>query len=172
MRNLSLAIKIGLVGVLITSTRFYFVHSEQENDQIEVNHGEVVLNEPTAIKMFNSIERFSAEYEVPLRYALGIAFIETRYQGPFHWGYNPEQKSSGGALGPMQIMPSTANLIWGEKIPHSRLISDIDFNIETSMKLLRKLYNKYGDWKIVFGCYNTGTPCVNEYANRVYNFNP
>lgn len=172
MKNLSLGIKIGLIGLLVVPIRLYFEPREQENAPDEVNHGDVILNEPTAIKMFNSIEKFSAEYEVPLRYALGIAFIETRYQGPFHWSYDPEQRSSGGALGPMQIMPSTANLIWGEHIPHSRLISDIDFNIETSMKLLRKLYNKYGDWKIVFGCYNTGTPCVNEYANRVYNFNP
>jgi hypothetical protein len=37
------------------------------------------------------------------------------------------------------------------------------------MKVLRKLYNKYGDWKTVFGCYNTGRPCVNGYAVRVYN---
>jgi hypothetical protein len=40
------------------------------------------------------------------------------------------------------------------------------------MKLLRKLYDKYKNWKIVFGCYNTGRPCVNDYAERVYNFKP
>jgi soluble lytic murein transglycosylase-like protein len=72
----------------------------------------------------------------------------------------------------MQIMPSTANSIWDKDIPKSILISDIDLNVETSMKLLRKLYDKYKNWKIVFGCYNTGRPCVNDYAERVYNFKP
>ena len=32
------------------------------------------------------------------------------------------------------------------------------------MKLLRKLHDKYGDWEIVCGCYNTGKPLINDYA--------
>jgi soluble lytic murein transglycosylase-like protein len=63
-------------------------------------------------------------------------------------------------------------MIWGRSVPREDLISDIDLNVETSMKLLRKLHDKYGNWKIVFGCYNTGTPCVNGYAEKVFNFNP
>jgi hypothetical protein len=37
---------------------------------------------------------------------------------------------------------------------------------------LRRLKNKYGDWKVVFGCYNTGRPIVNDYAHKVYNYDP
>ena len=73
----------------------------------------------------------------------------------------------------MPIKALIKNNLTSNKKPFiSELISDIDLNVETSMKLLRKLYNRYKNWKIVFGCYNTGRPCVNDYAERVYNFNP
>ena len=49
-------------------------------------------------------------------------------------------------------------------------MKDIDFNVECSLKLLRQLYDRYGDWKLVFGAYNTGKPIVNEYAINVYNY--
>jgi len=49
------------------------------------------------------------------------------------------------------------------------LRTDIEYNVKTSMKLLRRLYKIHGDWKLVFGAYNTGRPCVNGYAHKVYN---
>jgi soluble lytic murein transglycosylase-like protein len=172
MKSASLMIKLGILGILTVPFRLYFEPRETKKENVYVNMGSVDIDAPTSLKMFNSIDKYSVMYEIPLKYALGIAYAETRYSGPFHWEYNPEQTSSAGALGPMQIMPSTANSIWNKNIPKSRLISDIDLNVETSMKLLRKLYDKYKDWKIVFGCYNTGRPCVNDYAERVYNFKP
>ena len=115
MKTYSLALKIGLIGILTVPLRLYFEPKNEKNIIYNVNHGSVDLNAPTAVKMFNSIEIYSMKYNIPLKYALGIAYAETRYQG---------------------------------------------------------LYDKYGNWKIVFGCYNTGRPCVNGYAEKVYNFNP
>ena len=165
-------IKIGLFGILTVPIRLYFDSSEVKKPNTEVNLGRVDLNAPTPIKMFNAIEKYSSIYNIPLKYALGVAYMETRYCGPFHWKYNPSQKSCAGALGPMQIMPSTANYVWDKNVSKSELISDIELNVETSMRVLRRLYDKYRNWKIVFGCYNTGRPCVNDYAERVYNFKP
>jgi len=172
VKTYSLVLKIGLVGILTIPLRLYFESDEIKTVHHNVNHGSVILNAPTAVKMFNSIEVYSKKYDIPLKYALGVAYSETRYRGPFHWTYDPQQKSSAGALGPMQIMPGTANYVWGREIPKAQLISDIDLNVETSMKVLRRLHDKYGNWKIVFGCYNTGRPCINDYAEKVYNFNP
>jgi len=172
MKAYKLILNIGLIGVLTIPFRLYLERKEIKKDKLNISYGSVELNAPTAVKMFNSIQKYSEEYGIPLRYALGVAFVETRYQGPFHWKYNPVQKSSAGALGPMQIMPSTANLVWGKNISRNELASNIDLNVETSMKVLRRLHDKYGNWKVVFGCYNTGRPCVNGYAERVYNFNP
>ena len=90
--------------------------------------------------------------------------METRYQGPFHWNYNPSRTSPVGAEGPMQIMPSTAKLINKRSVPVKKLRNDIELNIEISMKLLRRLHDKYPNWAMVCGCYNTGRPIINGYA--------
>ena len=149
----------GVIAVT-TNTGNAYTHSIDENS-------------PPCLQMHYSIEHHAKNYNIPLNYAYGIAYVETSYDGPFDWDYNPAQTSYAGAIGPMQIMPSTANLMWPkEKIGKRQLMHDIDFNVETSMKLLHRLYEKYGDWKIVFGCYNTGRPCINEYANKVFNFKP
>jgi soluble lytic murein transglycosylase-like protein len=86
-----------------------------------------------------------------------------------HWRYRPDQTSSAGAVGPMQVMVATARYINKDDVSKERLRTDIKYNVRTSMKLLRRLYNLRGDWKVVFGEYNTGRPCVNGYAHKVYN---
>jgi soluble lytic murein transglycosylase-like protein len=129
--------------------------------------------DPPCLRMYEAIEKYATMYRIPKRYAYGVANVETGYRGPFHWKYNQAQTSCVGALGPMQIMPGTAQMMWPNKdISRTRLKTDIEYNVHTSMKLLRKLYDKYEDWKVVFGCYNTGRPLVNGYAIEVYNFQP
>lgn len=123
------------------------------------------------LQLYYFIEKYAAEYKIPRNYAYGIAHEETGYQGPLHRKYNHAQGSRAGALGPMQIMPATAKMMWPDSaISKTRLRNDIEFNVRTSMKLLRHLHDKYGDWKIVFGSYNTGKKLVNKYALRVYNY--
>jgi len=121
--------------------------------------------------MYNAIEKYSKKYNIPRKYAYGIAKSETGYRGPFHWEYTQKQSSSVGAIGPMQIMFETGRMMWPDSsFTRESLMKNINFNVETSMKLLRILFNKYKDWRLVFGCYNTGKPCVNGYAEAVYNY--
>jgi hypothetical protein len=142
---------------------------DHEKCDLCLNREKISINDPSCIRMYFSIEKFAEKYKIPKRFAYGIAFAETRYEGPFDWDYRHIQTSLVGAIGPMQIMPSTAKLVWpNRKITNRQLMTDIQFNVETSMKLLRILYDKYGDWKIVFGCYNTGKPLINGYAEKVY----
>lgn len=127
---------------------------------------------PPSIQMAYYIHKYAKEYNIPLSYAFGIAYAETRFEGPYHWKYNPHQVSCAGAVGPMQIMPATGQGMWkGQEVTRDMLLNNIEFNVQTSMKLLRKLHDRYSNWKLVFGCYNTGRPCVNDYALRVYTFN-
>ena len=133
-----------------------------------VNH-----NSPPSIQMAYYIQKYASKYSIPIDYAFGVAYAETRFEGPYHWKYNPHQVSCAGAVGPMQIMPTTGQGMWkGQRVTRDMLLNNIEFNVQTSMKLLRKLHDRYSDWKLVFGCYNTGRPCVNDYAIRVYNFSP
>lgn len=132
--------------------------------EVELTKNDYGIATPVPMFMYESIEKYSDEYEIPKHIAYNISFLETRYKGPFHWRYNPSQISSAGALGPMQIMPGTAKLIQRTSVPKSILKNDIELNVKISMKLLRKLFNKYHNWAIVCGCYNTGKPMVNGYA--------
>ena len=154
-----------------------FGRTSTEESEIEktvtISSNEINESSPSCLKMYYAIMKWSSVYQIPRSYAFGIASKETGYSGPFHWRYKHTQTSCVGAIGPMQIMPSTADLMWkGTRVSRTKLMNDVDFNVRTSMKLLRNLHNKYDDWKTVFGCYNTGRPMINQYAIDVFNHKP
>lgn len=163
-----------LLGAMMLAilTFFYFETKEIEDEaEIAVSGNPINSQSPPCLQMYYYIEKYSKQYGIPRNYAFGVAWKETRYEGPFQWKYNPSQESYVGAVGPMQIMPATARMMWkGKVINKNNLKTDIRFNIETSMKLLKHLHKTYGDWKLVFGAYNTGRPMVNQYAIDVYNY--
>ena len=164
-------LKLGVVAVISAATTVTTVVQVTEPEvKQEIRIPKIIQHDlPSCTQMYNYIKLYADTFDIPLRFAFGIASAETGYRGPFHWNYNHAQGSSAGALGPMQIMLSTARSNNHDNVSRERLRNDIEYNVRTSMKVLRKLYNKYGDWKIVFGCYNTGRPCVNGYAHKVYN---
>lgn len=123
---------------------------------------------PKSVELFNLIEKYTSEYDVPKKIAYNISYKETRYKGPNHVSYNPH-RSNGGAHGPMQITVLTSNHINKEKIGKNKLKNDLDYNVKTSMKLLSRLYNKYGSWDKACGAYNTGKPIINSYARFCVN---
>jgi soluble lytic murein transglycosylase-like protein len=125
--------------------------------------------DPPCLQMYFYIEQYADSFNIPKKYAYGIANAETGYRGPFHWRYNHAQTSCAGAVGPMQVMVATAQWINKDGVSREKLKTDIKYNVFTSMKLLRKLYNLRKDWKVVFGEYNTGRPCINGYAHKVFN---
>jgi len=71
---------------------------------------------------------------------------------------NPDAVSSKGALGLMQILPSTAAM-YGEVD-----LFDPEQNINTGTKHLKYLLDKYdGDTSLALGAYNAGEGAVNKY---------
>lgn len=163
-----LTIMSGLAVFLLT---FFYFETVREEEKIR-HTNKIDYTSPPCLQMFYFIEKYSEKYQIPKNFAYGIAWKETRYQGPFHWDYHPAQESFAGAVGPMQVMPSTAVLVWEKNITKQQLKNDIELNVETSMKLLRHLYDTYNNWKIAFGAYNTGRPLINEYALDVYSYDP
>ena len=125
---------------------------------------------PPSLQMYKYIKAYADTFDIPIRYAFGVANTETGYKGPFHWRYNPAQTSSAGALGPMQILLSTARYINKDNVSRETLKTDIEYNVRTGLKYLRRLHNIYGRWDLVFGYYNTGYPQVNGYARKVLNY--
>ena len=129
-----------LLGAMMLAilTFFYFETKEIEDEaEIAVRGNPINSQSPPCLQMYYYIEKYSEQYGIPRNYAFGVAWKETRYEGPFHWKYNPGQESCAGAVGPMQIMPATARMMWkGKVINKNNLKTDIRFNIETSMKFM------------------------------------
>jgi soluble lytic murein transglycosylase-like protein len=168
-----------VIAFFIFFTVFYLSASYSEeyprnvknNQIVVVSNSSMQVKNPPCIELHNCIEKYSEEYKIPKNIAYGVAFSETRYEGPTHWNYSHEKSSGAGALGPMQVMYSTAKGLFPDKIfSRAELMSDIDFNVHCSMKLLKKLFDKYSSWKVALGAYNTGTPCINGYAEKVFKY--
>ena len=155
-----------ILSIMIITMSFKLMNNKVEKKlSIELSElGNSDVSSPTPLKMYELIDHYSDIYKIPKHIAFNVAYLETHYKGPFDWKYKPGQTSFAGAVGPMQIMPSTANYIHKQKISKGDLKNNIELNIRTSMKLLNQLYGRYGNWGIVCGCYNTGRPIVNGYA--------
>lgn len=159
LKTLYLIICIGIITILFETSNDKIIQKSIFDDSTSVNS-----NSPTSLRMYELIEKYSTQFNIPKHIAYNIAYKETRYLGPFHWKYNPTQISCVGALGPMQIMPSTSKWINKKSYSKKHLMTNLELNIKTSMKLLNKLHRKYKNWSIVCGCYNTGNPIINDYA--------
>jgi soluble lytic murein transglycosylase-like protein len=159
-----LSCAIALSILLLFSTKSITKSSVISIDDLDSTE---IVNHKPEIQMYYFIKKYSQEYNIPEAYAFSLAYQETRYRGPFDSLYKHNQSSKAGALGPMQIMPATAKLICGKPISNKILKNDIKLNVMISMKLLRRLHDKYKNWGLVFGAYNTGRPCVNKYSKRI-----
>lgn len=169
-RMLVNSIKIGIVAGAVIATALTVTEPEVQTTQEVRIPDSIDQGSPPSLQMYKYIKAYADTFDIPLNYAFGVAYCETRYEGPFQWKYNPAQTSHSGAEGPMQILLSTARYLNKDGVSRERLRTDIKYNVKTSMYYLRRLYNRYKSWPIVFGCYNTGYPQVNGYARKVVNF--
>ena len=135
-------------------------------------HKNIDKDLPPSLRMYYYLNYYSDSLDLPVNYLYGIANTESSWSGPFDFKYKPNLKSPVGALGPMQIMPATAKMVLKKSVSKQTLMNDIQLNVRISALLVKKLYEKYGDWKLVFGAYNTGRPLINKYSEKVYNFEP
>lgn len=152
-----------ITTILILATFFGSLNKTEEQQLIsEYSSQEVV---PVSIELYNIIESKSEQYGIPKYIAYNVAYMESRYRGPFHWSYNPYLTSSAGAQGPMQIITRYAHKFVGRTVTPKELRTDLEMNVDVSMKMLKRLYGIYGKWDLVLGYYNTGYPQVNGYAS-------
>jgi soluble lytic murein transglycosylase-like protein len=163
---------IYVIAIILVAAWAHGYESLNKSKNYVIDPGTIDKTSPPCLQMYYNIEKYAEEYGIPRNYAFGIANAETGYQGPFHWSYDQARTSSAGAVGPMQIMPRYAHPYVDGKFTVNDLKTDIEMNVKASMRMLRKLYNMHGDWKLAFGAYNTGSPCVNGYAQKVASYTP
>lgn len=140
-----------------------------DKKSIESAYSEVyIYNNAPNIQLYISIKKYCKVYNVPEIYAFKIAHIESGWNGPLHYNYTANDKiSSANAYGAMQILLSTAKDVWKDtSITNKQLLNDIDFNVHTSIKYMRQLYDNqcHNKWIQVFAYYNTGHTGINQYA--------
>lgn len=155
---------ITLLIIAAVLTCGYMLNTEKKNFELKIISLGDSSNSPACLQMFNLIERKSEANGIPKYILYNVAWLETRYRGPFDWSYNPYQTSSAGAQGPMQIITRYAHEHAGYHVSPKELRTNLELNINISCSMLKNLYKRYGRWDIVLGYYNTGYPQVNDYA--------
>jgi hypothetical protein len=120
------------------------------------------------VEVFDLIQKYSKVYDVPIRFVLRCAKVESGYRGPDQSDYNPYLISSADALGAMQVLLSTARYIWNDNtITKDKLLYDNDFNIKTAVMYMRYLYDRYNSWESVFSYYGQGFVGKSNYNSYV-----
>lgn len=155
LRNWYLVIILGIIGAMYFNLNRRMDYFEERLD---------LANGTISLQMYESIEHWSDSFNIPKHIAYNVAYLETRYQGPFDFDYNPYQKSFAGAVGPMQIITRWARPYVRRRISEKELKTNIDLNVKISMQMLRNWYSMHGDWTLACGAYNSGQPIRNGYA--------
>lgn len=106
------------------------------------------------------VEKYSKEYEVDKYLIYATIKAESNF--------NPEAKSSQGAIGLMQLLYSTAEEIApraGIEVTEEN-IYDPEININLGTKLLSILIQKYGNNELALAAYNAGPGNVDSWISK------
>lgn len=71
-------------------------------------------------------------------------------------GFDPKARSHKGAIGLAQLMPGTARSLGVN--PH-----DPNQNLEGGARYLKKMYQKFGSWRLALAAYNAGPGAVEKH---------
>jgi soluble lytic murein transglycosylase-like protein len=120
-------------------------------NQATVTAGRIEKTTPSRSVLFHPIiDRAATQYQVDPALVRAIIFAES--------GYNPTAVSNRGAMGLMQLMPSTAKAMGVEDC------FDPEHNIYGGVKYFKKLFNQFGgDVKLALAAYNAGSRKVREF---------
>lgn len=106
----------------------------------------------------DTVAACAEKYDIPEQVIYAVIKIESDFK--------PDAVSRAGAVGLMQLMPSTfrwlTDDITGECLP-DHMISDPDVNIRHGSRYLAMLYSQYGNWQTALAAYNAGTGRVNKW---------
>ena len=103
------------------------------------------------------VEKYAKKYSVPKELIFAVIKVESNF--------NPNDVSSAGAMGLMQIIPSTYEWLTtklGEEYCEENLY-DPEINIKYGAYYLQYLYSRFGSWERAIIAYNWGETNFNEF---------
>ena len=115
-----------------------------------------VYKKPEEYALF--VEKYSAEYGVPENMIYAVIKTESNYDS--------SAVSSRGAVGLMQLLPSTFEWLTKDILRDHLgvgMLYDPETNIKYGTYYLSRLYNRYGDWNTALAAYNGGEGNVSEW---------
>ena len=104
------------------------------------------------------VNKYAEKYEVPQYMVYAVIRTES--------GFDSSAVSAVGAIGLMQLMPDTFRWI-SDDLLRERLASSMAYDPETNIRygtyLLKRLYDRYGDWNAALAAYNAGPGRVDDW---------
>lgn len=98
------------------------------------------------------VTKYAEQYDVPVNLVYAVIRTES--------SFDPEAVSSAGAVGLMQMMPSTFRWLTDDMLGESladEMLYDPETNVRYGVYYLRRLYDRYGDWTTACAAYNAGS---------------
>lgn len=113
------------------------------------------------LKYENEIKRYSVEFNIEPEIIASIINTES--------SFNENAVSSKGAVGLMQVMPSTAEWVsqkLGIKDFSSEDLKIVSVNIRIGTWYYKYLFDKFGSKDVALACYNAGEGVVKSWLNN------
>lgn len=104
------------------------------------------------------VEKYSAEYGVPEDLVYAVIKTES--------GFDSSAVSNKGAVGLMQMMPSTFEWLTNDLLRDyhgAGMLYDPETNIKYGTYYLSRLYGRFGDWNTALAAYNGGEGNVSDW---------
>ena len=106
------------------------------------------------------VEKYSEKYKVPEKVCYAVIKCES--------GFDSAAKSAAGAIGLMQIIPSTFEYLCSleREDYETGMLYDPETNIRFGTYYLSILYERFGVWETAFAAYNAGPSRVDGWINE------
>ncbi len=104
------------------------------------------------------VEKYAKQYDVPENLVYAVIRTES--------SFNPKAVSRAGAVGLMQMMPSTFRWLTDDILAEGLeddALYDPEVNIRYGTYYLRRMYDRYGDWETALASYNAGSGNVDSW---------
>lgn len=144
-----------IIIILLISAFVAFIYTQVDD---------VIIKKTHPLKYLEYVEAYSEKYSVPKDIIYAVIKNESSYQS--------DAISYKGAIGLMQITPSTYEWLCSKESP---ALTDVELlyspktNIQYGTLLLSILYSEYGVWETAIAAYNAGMGNVSKWLeNKEY----